>query len=113
MVGVDICINNNQLIKYAVGGIYTNKNDPPLILKLLIDHGVDIHVDTDFPICYAVYCNHFENVKLLLSAGANINNSFVLKIAVQNFNISMVEYLLDSGADADCGALSMAIYYAS
>ena len=80
------------------------------VVKLLIQHGVDIESRNDFdntPIITAAHKGHLEIVKLLLEQeGIDINGKgakdySMLHFAVEDFNYKMVKYLLEKGANVN------------
>lgn len=81
--------------------------------QLLADNPALIHHVTEnsgFPtlLHYAAQKQKIDCVKLLLELGANLNlevygTSTVLAIAISNWDVELVEYLLASGADARIG----------
>ena len=80
------------------------------VVKLLIEHGVDIESHNEFdntPIITAAHKGHLDIVKLLLEQeGIDINGKgakdySMLHFAVEDFNVEMVEYLLAKGANVN------------
>jgi len=60
--------------------------------------------DNETPICYAIFKGNLEMVRLLLSAGVNINtNPSPLYFACLRGYLNVVQDLIASGADVNLG----------
>ena len=70
------------------------------IVKLLLDHGADLHAWYDFALRYAADDGHTDTVKLLLDRGAKIHadNDQALYLAAEYGNTETVKLLLNRGA---------------
>ena len=100
-------------------------------LRVLIENGADVHArtvpvtgagtpgakrsdathrGTGFtPFLFAVRAGHFESVRTLLYAGANVNDTLsdgtsALHLAIMNAHFSLAAFLLARGADANADA---------
>ena len=100
-------------------------------LRVLIENGADVHArtvpvtgagaprsrrsdptgrGTGFtPFLFAVRAGHFESVRTLLAAGANVNDTLsdgtsALHLAIMNAHFELAAFLLDQGADANADA---------
>jgi ankyrin repeat protein len=64
------------------------------IVKLLLEHGVDIHYDNDNAIRLASYGENLDIVKLLVERGANIHahNDYALEIASEHESTELIKY---------------------
>lgn len=71
------------------------------LIKLLLDAGVNIHVDMETPFIQACYAQQKEIIVLLLDAGADIHaqNDMPLRSVCMGGNIEIAEILIKSGAD--------------
>lgn len=71
------------------------------MIKILIEKGVDIHVDNDVALRYSVDKNYLNVVKYLVENGANIhaNDNEALIHSAENGNLDMVNYLVENGAN--------------
>lgn len=112
---LDACLANNiELVKNILleyRGEIDLSNCEPLfssaahgflpILQILEENGFDLHADEDKALCFAVRGNHINCVKYLISKSANVNaqNELPLKTAIVNGDLSMVNMLLDNGAE--------------
>lgn len=73
------------------------KNSQIDIIKILIEAGVDVNIDGDFPIRYSSLVSDFEIVKLLIEAGADINVAMIC--AAENNNVELCKILVKAGAN--------------
>ena len=71
------------------------------IVKYLVEHGVDIHTQTDYALRFATEKGHLGIVKYLIENGADIhaNNDFALRWAAFDGYLEIVKYLVEHGAD--------------
>jgi ankyrin repeat protein len=85
-----------------------NFNEPEGFVKILLELGADpnesVYTGRPSALAYAASHGNFENVKLLIKAGADINTTgehgaTALQCAAQNGRLDMTIYLLENGAD--------------
>ena len=69
------------------------------IVSFMIERGADIHIEDDWPLCFASECGHLEVVIVLLDRGAARDRA--LRFASANGHVEVVRELLDRGADTD------------
>ena len=71
------------------------------IVKFLVEHKADIHVNDDLALSYAARKGHLEVVQYLVNQGADIHakNEWALKWAVESDHVEVVKFLIDQGAD--------------
>ena len=85
--------------KIILGKTYELSDAPTF--SMLIEKGVNIHVDNDFALNKYCYRNNYEMVKLLIDNGANIyvNNCYLLIDCAGKGYIDIVKLLIQSGMD--------------
>lgn len=82
------------------------------VVKVLLQHKVDINNFGDLALTGAAMNGHLEIVKLLIENKANIGDNQALYAATQNGHLEVIKYLLDNKADVFNGvALSYALKY--
>ena len=71
------------------------------MVRLLLDHGADIHSQDDRVLCWAAENGHLEVVRLLLDHGADIHvqEGIALRKAAGHEHLEVVKLLIDRGAD--------------
>nr|WBF70290.1 putative ankyrin repeat protein [Megavirus caiporensis] len=87
--------NNKNLLFLASSRGYYN------VVKLLIENGIDIHIDNDFPVRLASNHRYLDIVGLLIENGANINarDGYALRLATCKGFYDVVKYLVENGAN--------------
>lgn len=101
LLSLDVCICPEDInIGFLTAVRYNNTE----MVKLLLEHGADIHIYSDDALRSAVRKSYFEMVVLLLSYGANlhIRDNFALRWAANNGDHKMAALLLEYGADITC-----------
>lgn len=70
------------------------------LVKLLIDGGIDIHLNNDEAVRYASENGHLDTVKFLIENGANIhvNYDYPLRYAAENGYLDVVKLLYENHA---------------
>jgi len=88
---------NPLTIAYAYGG----SEDRIQVVRILLEHGADVHFRNDLNLWEASCCGHYEIVKLLLEAGADVhaNDDAALGWASHRGRFEIVKLLLEVGAD--------------
>lgn len=93
----DPCVYDNYCLKYAS----SNKSNYDSIIRSLLEHGADVHVDNDAPLrnaCCKEQC--LETIRILINFGANVyDNKNIMLHAIKINNIELVKLLIQSGAD--------------
>lgn len=77
-------------------GFYVNNLK---MVKLLIEHNIDINIPNDEDEIPLYYANTPEICEILIKAGADISNKNILFKHVFNNNIRTVQFLLENGFD--------------
>lgn len=95
---IDLFMEDNELAKIAI----TFNCD--IILKYLIDKGLNIKCSDNYLIKLAAYngnCDSLDVLKILIDHGADltVDNNFPIKHAVQNCEYENVKILIESGVD--------------
>jgi len=69
--------------------------------EYLVEHNVDIHVDNDYPLCWAAGNGYLEVTKYLVEREADIHtcSDFAFRWAAINGHLEVVDCLLKHGAD--------------
>jgi ankyrin repeat protein len=98
-LGMDIhyvCNKHNALT-------YASYNNDILLVKYLVEKGIDIHNEDDWAFRLAVSYNHIEIVKYLLEKGANINAGYGIGLfnAVLKGYKEIVSFMVENGAEQD------------
>ena len=75
------------------------------VVRLLLDHGADVHANYDDALSWASENGHWRVVQLLLDHGANVHaeDDDALKLSSLNGQLEVVQLLLDHGADVHAG----------
>lgn len=97
---------NLNIIKYLLKYIKDTKvlnkamlsslrNNNILVFKYLIEHGADVHTETDFAIRFSAGNGYLQLVKYLISKKADITafNGQALVLATENNHKNVVDYL--------------------
>src|SRR3990167_8398204 len=71
------------------------------LVKYLVEHGADIHIQDDYPLRSASENGKFDVVKYLVEHDADIHAEYddALIVACQHGYIHIVKYLVENGAD--------------
>lgn len=71
----------------------------------VIENGVDIHVENDVALKWAVFNENVDMVKYLVENGANIHadDDYALRWTAQNGCIEIVKFLVENGANVHAG----------
>jgi serine/threonine-protein phosphatase 6 regulatory ankyrin repeat subunit A/serine/threonine-protein phosphatase 6 regulatory ankyrin repeat subunit B len=94
---------------YGLAGFFVKKNKTKEVVKILIDQGADVNIDTgteESPLSMAITWNHYEVFQLLLDKGAKINTfteksnaiSHETYLALENNNKLFIIELICRGA---------------
>jgi hypothetical protein len=69
--------------------------------KWMINEGIDIYLDDNCALCWAVEHSYLELVKFLVENGADIHvrNNYALRWAAEEGHLDIVEFLVKRGAD--------------
>ena len=82
--------------------VYHRKSDKIIqVLKVLKDHGVNLHANNDELLVNAAFYNNLDIIKYLTEQGADIHteNESLLRTAAQRGHLDIVKYLVEHGAD--------------
>ena len=88
---MSVAISDNDEFRRAV------QNADLAKMKILLQRGVNIHLDYDYALYYSVHHGHLEVVKYLVEKNANMR--YILRIAAENGHLEVVKFLVDVGAD--------------
>ena len=93
--GINVHMWNDYAIKIASEHGYT------AVVKLLLDHGADIHVDEDIPLKQTIHEHRIDTAQLLLErkADVHVKGDMPIVLASQYDDIDMIELLLAYGAN--------------
>jgi FOG: Ankyrin repeat len=71
------------------------------VVKYLIEKGVDVHANNDYPLRRASENGHLEVVKYSIEKGADVHacNDYALRRASKNGHLEVVKYLIEKKAD--------------
>ncbi|BCS82748.1 putative ankyrin repeat protein [Cotonvirus japonicus] len=67
------------------------------MVKLLVENGIDLHINKDYALRWSARKGNIEIVKYLIHKGANVSaqNYYAIKLALQNKYYDVVEFLID------------------
>ena len=94
--------------EHGDGNVLAIHNASPEVMRYLISKGADVNkigAEECTPIMYEVYMHNYENVKILIEKGANVNyqsesDAFSsLHWAARKGDLEMVKLLRENGAD--------------
>ncbi|UFX99895.1 ankyrin repeat protein [Megavirus baoshan] len=99
--GPDIT-SNNECIK-VLAHTYPINNQIDYFQQLL-NIGLDIHIDNDYPLVLATNRGNLPLIKFLVDNGADIttHDNICIKISVDFIHPDVFDYLLQSGSDIHC-----------
>ena len=67
------------------------------MLKLLVEHGADIHIYNDKPLSVSVSTGRMDNMQFLIENGATIGDDLINSIQFHDSNIEIIKYLVNNG----------------
>jgi hypothetical protein len=91
----------NRGIKHEMNNALSKFYDKINIIKCLIHHGADEHLNNTAILTESISMGLYDNIRFLHSKGADIHasNEFVLRTSARFGEFEMVRYLVDQGAD--------------
>ncbi|ANB50296.1 putative ankyrin repeat protein [Powai lake megavirus] len=99
--GPDIT-TNDECIK-VLADTYSSNNQIDCFRQLL-NIGLDIHVDNDYPLVLATSRGNLPLIKFFVDNGADIatRDNICIKISIDSIDPNIFTYLLQSGSDIHC-----------
>ena len=93
--------------------IVASRNGRLDVVRLLLDHGANVHANDDQALRFAAYNGHLNVVRLLLDRGANIHarDDNALRSADDHCHQDIVRLLLSRGANIDVLSPDLQITY--
>lgn len=90
-------IDNNICSKESIIGkaVYLNKTE--LIKHLLANYELDIHTDEDYMLRIAIYNNNLDLINYLIDKGADVNHDRVINNVLSSNSVKIYKLMIEKG----------------